>query len=292
MNQNFVTEPEGSSFVSASPPAKTEKGDLSLEALETAAVSAELAQERARARRENIGSVLLTGMMIVLFSSFVSRKAELFASAAGFFWLAFLMLLTYSVPIALSVRQTRKRRALVQRLTRKPELPSISALFAALSSEDKTAKRPAMIALTSRLPHLTEAEALALTPSQKGKLGQVFLFDLENPLRKDVTALLRPADLAEVQFRAAVLQAFAQIGDSKCLPMVEKIAGSEAKTEGEKLLKETARQVLPALNERIFQQRSSQTLLRPSEADTGNALLRPATETDEADASQLLRSSE
>ncbi|HLK56104.1 MAG TPA: hypothetical protein VKU00_06055 [Chthonomonadaceae bacterium] len=117
---------------------------------------------------------------------------------------------------------------------------------------------------------------------------------VENPLHKDVRALFRPADSRAIAFRVAILQAFAQVGDSKALPVVERLAKGETKTEGEKRIQEAAQACMPALQLRADCAGHSRTLLCAANAAASHedTLLRPAGGQQKAEPEKLLRPSQ
>ena len=89
----------------------------------------------------------------------------------------------------------------------------------------------------------------------------------------------------------AILQAFAQVGDSSALPIVEKLAREEAKTVDQRRIQEAAQECLPALRLRAQKERDPHTLLRAT-GSAGNdteTLLRAATTVQETPPEQLLR---
>jgi hypothetical protein len=180
------------------------------------------------------------------------------------------------------------------KLIEQGDMRSIGPLVDALHLDDGMTREIAFAALIDLLPRLKASDAALLNEAQRAKLCQLLSLPVENPLYKDIRGLFRPANNKAVDFRVAIRQAFAQVGDSKALGVVERLATREAKTEGERRIQEAAEACLPALQTRADLERSSQTLLRASmpSSDASDTLLRPATGTQDSAPEQLLRASE
>ena len=187
-------------------------------------------------------------------------------------------------------RLQRRRRKIAKSLVEQPVTESLGSLVNMLALEDGMTRRTVALALIALLPRIEEADFLRLTPNQHFRLRNVFQFSLENPLGKDVLALFKPADKTQTEFRTVLLDTFAHFGDESHLPVLERLAQSDAKTEGEEVLLRTARAGLPMLRDRISRRSAEKTLLRASSVEeTGATLLRPSTENPAHDADELLR---
>jgi hypothetical protein len=205
------------------------------------------------------------------------------------------MMLIFSLFMVRSSRKPRQRRRdMAAKLIEQSDVRSIGPLVDALHLDDGMTREVAIEALTGLLPRLKASDAALLNDAQRAKLCQILSLPVENPFYKDFRDLFRPANNRAVAFRVAILRAFEQVGDSKALAVVERLAKREAKTEGEKRIQEAAEACLPALQYRAEQERSSQTLLRaamPSSA-ASETLLRAAAGTQDTAPEQLLRASE
>src|SRR5205085_7757478 len=111
--------------------------------------------------------------------------------------------------------------------------PLIDAWGGALATGDRATKDLAARALVERLPQLKASDAGLLDRVHRDRLCLLLGIYVENPLYKDLQNLFRPNSDLAVDLRVAILQAFAQIGDSKALPVVERLARGEARTTGE-----------------------------------------------------------
>ena len=101
-------------------------------------------------------------------------------------------------------------------------------------------------------------------------------------------------DAAQTDFRVAALQALAQIGEASDLPLVEGLAGMDAKTKDLARIRDAAQECLPLLKIRLGLIADAKTLLRASmpEKETSAILLRPATGPNDAKPNELLRPSD
>ncbi len=169
----------------------------------------------------------------------------------------------------------------------------LARLIDALKLDDLKTREIAQDALISVLPRLQASDAALLNDAQRAKLCHILSLPVENPLFKDVRYLFQPARNSAIDIRIAILQAFEQVGDSKALSVVERLAKREAGSAGEKRIQEAANQCLPALQLRTEEQRSSQTLLRAADASSAatDTLLRATTGTQDVQTEQLLRPS-
>jgi hypothetical protein len=268
----------------------TETQTESVEALGTA-----LSQETRRFRRNilyGLGGVsAFAALMIVVKSLLGEERWEALLPAHIIVSGTMSLLLILSFFIVYSVGKPRRRqRKLTAQVADQYDVRSIGPLIDALYLDDPQTREIAITALTERLPHLKASDADLLDEAQRARLCYLLSVPIENPLHKDVRRLFRPADSRAIAFRVAILQAFAQVGDSKTLPFVERLAKGEARTEGEKRLQEAAQDCLPALQLRVKLESHSRTLLRAAHALTGTeTLLRPATGRPDTDPQSLLR---
>jgi len=181
-------------------------------------------------------------------------------------------------------------REAIQKLQEVADVASVGPLIDALKLDDLKVRESARTALIELLPRLQPEDAALLNTAQRAKLCSVLSIPVENPLYKDVAAVFRPAHDRAVNLRVAILQAFAQVGDERALRIVERLAGAEANTHGERRIREAAQQCLPVLQERVRQLNAPSTLLRASAvAESPDILLRPAMEGGATAPGELLR---
>lgn len=98
---------------------------------------------------------------------------------------------------------------------------------------------------------------------------------------------------ADLSLVLSILKAYEQVGGSKAIPVVEKLAAGEGYGRKDSRVREASQLCLPFLQERAAQESAQQTLLRPAQETTAasDALLRPAAGSSEADPQRLLRAS-
>lgn len=235
---------------------------------------------------------------------------------------------TYLVPIILVIgvglpltafRNFQKAREASRALATQDDMHAIGPLITAVQfAEDTRVSEPAFLALTRLLPRLRASDASLLTDAHQFFLRQVLssppgnslfpggnLFRLTPAFGSDqsgtgkypggvlsrFTHRKRAQERAHADFRVAILKAFEQVGDTKALPIVERLAHQEAKTEAEHRVREAAQECLPFLQVRSDRQRAHQTLLRasqPTEADPA-LLLRATGSPSDTDPRTLLR---
>ena len=139
-------------------------------------------------------------------------------------------------------------------------------------------------ALALCLPQMRAEDAGKLNPAQR-RLLLSFL---------RIAPIGEAPDAARTDFRVAALQALAQIGEASDLPLVEGIAGMDAKKADTLRVQEAAQECLPLLKVRLGLLSDAKTLLRAStpENETGGTLLRAASGPNVAKPNELLRPSD
>ncbi|MCW3055026.1 MAG: hypothetical protein JWN14_4196 [Chthonomonadales bacterium] len=233
-----------------------------------------------------MGMVLLIGKTLLGDERAMAWITSPFAYVPGLvFWLGMTLFLTGSI------LEPRKRlRKMAQTLVDTNDVRAVGALIDTLKLEDRKIRSIAVEGLIKLLPRLQAKDAELLNPEQRALLCS----RLSRPPKK-IDVNLRPLSPAayqrEVAFRVAILQAFAQVGDSRALAVVERLVQGEAKTEELRQVQAAAQACLPSLILRCEQIRSHKTLLRAADAsDTGaETLLRAAQGTRETPPEQLLR---
>ncbi len=151
--------------------------------------------------------------------------------------------------------------------------------------------------LITLLPRLRPEHANLLNNRQRAALRRVLGINIELTLYRDVNRLFTPVSLAHpanrraIEFRVAIMEAFANIGTKEDLPFIERLAAMEAASEVQSVLKSAAEKCLPLLQTRVAELEDKNSLLRASSAytDGANTLLRPATATHSDPAEELLR---
>jgi hypothetical protein len=143
-------------------------------------------------------------------------------------------------------------------LAEEDDIRIIGPMVDALGYNDKDVPGIAEQALIRLLPKMQASDSILLNEEQRNALYKRLHGD--------------PADL-----QIAILKALEQVGDSKALPHVQRLAREQASWARARRVKEAAEACLPFLLKRVEQERAAGTLLRATTADeTSNALLRPA----------------
>jgi hypothetical protein len=131
----------------------------------------------------------------------------------------------------------------------------------------------ATIALIKLLPRLQAGDANLLNERQRTCLYRALHFCYYR-------------DYAELHI--AILKALAQVGDSRSLPHIARLAHMPARTGPQERFRKAAQECLETLSARIEGQRAPHTLLRAA-ATTTEDLLHPAQPVPNGDPQQLLR---
>jgi hypothetical protein len=167
-------------------------------------------------------------------------------------------------------RAKQRYKTAMQSLMKSEDLRVVGPLTEALSTSDT--RSIAASALCRLLPRLQFGDAHLLNEKQR-------------------RSLYRELEGTDTDLILAILKAFEQVGDSKDLPYVERLAQAAAeRPTGGRLLAE-AQHCLLFLKARAEHEHTRQTLLRAASAsDTPpDVLLRPASSTPETEPQQLLR---
>ena len=192
--------------------------------------------------------------------------------AALLIWLAALGIGLTNISVALSWQRTA--RELADTL----DLQGIGAIIEGLRIDSET--DGAQELLTNMLPHLQTSDAHRLDARHRAILNS----------RLGTRTLFRSK--ADSTLIRAILTAYEQIGDSKAVPFVERLASGRGYARRDKSVQQAAQECLPFLYANGQNETHRQNLLRASAAtpDAPHLLLRSALVTPETDPRLLLRS--
>ena len=181
---------------------------------------------------------------------------------------------SFSGMVGASVAVSKKHKNVARQLAKFKDPRAVGPMAELLDIQDRDVRTVIIEALTGLLPDLKASDAALLDTEQRAHLYHA----------------LNGKDIA---LSLAILKALEQVGDSKALPIVEKLAAGEGKAAKEPRLQDAAQQALPALRQRISLQQASSQLLRASDAISTppEQLLRAATGHAEQHAEMLLRAS-
>lgn len=156
-------------------------------------------------------------------------------------------------------RPTSLHRLAGEALTKNKDLRVIGPLIEALEMDDPYINRGAVSALIDMLPRLRASDTGLLTPKQ-------------------MEGLCSTLNRREPRLILAALKALEQIGDSRALPHVDRLAEQAAYTSEELEIQREARACRSMLVDRKISSRAGETLLRASSAPepSEETLLRPA----------------
>ncbi len=256
----------------------------------TRAMLSEEARRHSRSARRLAVAIPIVGLLIGLITLlFVTdqSKGTIFSVLIAVYGIGLPLL--HLLPSRRGLRE--RRRKMASSLAGEFDVRSIGPLIDVWKTDDKQTTEISEKALIDLLPRLKASDSALLDEQHRARLCYCLSLPLENPLYKDARSFLRPATEKQIAFRVAILQAFKQVGDSSAFPFVERLAKREAKTTGEKRVKEAAEVCLPVLRLRAKQERPGRTLLRAADGTMAdeNKLLRPVAGARESDSEMLLR---
>jgi hypothetical protein len=221
--------------------------DAQAEALAGAAIAR--LTEAARRRRHRLQVVVSLPFVLLLLTPMISGVS---------------LLLVPSISIALVfalLATGRHYRMTVDALAERDDVRLIGPMVDAMAVQGGDIRAVATEQVARLLPRLQPADAPLLKDRQRRTLDSVLLE------RKDLILAL------------AILNAYAQIGDAKSLPVVESLASGGGRLGRDRRVREAALDCLPQLRARAITERAAHTLLRPTsgprETDP-SVLLRPA----------------
>lgn len=169
---------------------------------------------------------------------------------------------------------SRAQKRATKEIAKYEDVRAVGPLAEALEFQDKEIRREAEQALCLLLPQMRASDAPLLNGDQ----------------RKPLYRALKGKNVDLVR---AILTAFEQVGDSQAIPSVQRLAHGEGILATNEEIQKAAKSCQGFLEDRAQQEQARQTLLRASNPTIGasDALLRPATETEQIDPDQLLRAS-
>jgi hypothetical protein len=187
-------------------------------------------------------------------------------------WLLYGLILC-AAPIGVFKARVARDR-LRDRLAGYDDIRVIGPLAEMLQAPDPALHGAASEALIRLLPRLRRADAPLLNAEQRDSLCSV----------------LRANRREETDLAIAILDAFAAVGESDVLTLVERLAEMTGRTRRQRAVRAAALATLPTLKEHVEQARASGTLLRPSDGcSSPDTLLRPVSQTAPSDPQSLLR---
>lgn len=306
MRQRQITEQNASAFSPLLP--TSEQANVSGQAeaeeqpLETAAQENAEAVTRVkhvlehevsrRKRRHRFAALWMTTWMAPICYGVATGHLGDWVASLTHLWVLALYYMAMTWPTLMLIWPRSKRlRHSTGPLSALGDVRLVGPLVEMLRIEDHHVRARAGAALTQLLPHLQASDASLLTTSQRMLLCRVLASPLNDLFRSDLVVMLTRQTKHMADLQVAILKAFEQVGDSKALPVVERLATSPAKTGDQQRVRDAAVACLPALQMRAAQQQAHSTLLRASAARETNPalLLRPADGSVTTEAEELLR---
>lgn len=229
----------------------------------SAALSEEVRQDRRDIAR-GVGGILGLSLLIIVWKWYgrnllgPEQWAALLASPL--YVLSYVVLLGGITTLVLRslLRARARRRRMVAAVAAQDDIHAVGPLLDALAMDSGESQHKAMEALTRLLPRLTSQDAHLLNDAQRATLYRI----LSTP-----SGNRNPAGEKErLNFRLSIVKALEHIGDSKALPIVERLARNNATAASAKRLQEAASACLPYLRARVEEHGTRSTLLRSAEA--------------------------
>jgi hypothetical protein len=190
-------------------------------------------------------------------TAFLAGMLHLTASAHGvpdnrFFASLLLALCGCGMSLANALRGEKPLQEAAGAMAGCDDLRAVGLLAETLPMGDPT-HTLAVSALTRLLPRLKASDAGLLDDGQRACLYRA----LRNCANPRIFWRYNP------HFAVTILRALEQIGDSRALPVVQRLASGRAKTPAQKRIQNAARECLPYLRLHAIQQQDDRTLLRP-----------------------------
>jgi hypothetical protein len=151
------------------------------------------------------------------------------------------------------------------------DVRAVGQLSELLEGSDRKTRRLVVDALTRLLPRLQPEQKDLLDEQHRARLGRAI------------------ARSGEPAFAEAAIRALDTIGDHSCASIVKRIASGDARSSKHVGARAAALDALPRFERRAERARLASTLLRPADAPTDDALLRPASGPDTTPEETLLR---
>lgn len=180
----------------------------------------------------------------------------------------------YGAGFSGAVAASRLHTNAASELAKYDDVRTVGLYVDLLDVQDRGLRTVARDTLARLLPQIQAGNANLLSDSQRQTLAQALLKGRNEPLSK------------------AILQAFTQIGDTRVLPQVQRVADGKGDGSWSVDVRVAARDCLFALQLRQEQEQAAQTLLRASaSAETPQELLRASQSVPDTAPQELLRSS-
>lgn len=226
--------------------------EASIERLGPAAVDALLnllrAEASRRAKRRRVGIAIFCLYVLLFATMVISGNGKVMGSFGGLI----------SVGVGMLVASQAQKSA-TNALTRYDDLRAVGPLVEALDYGDKRLAQAAESTLVRLLPRLTADRSYLLEESHRKVLNRLLTGQ-------------RSQLLAE-----AILTAYEQVGDSRCVEALEKLAGGGGKWGRVPSVRQAAASALAASRVRARRDQASGTLLRAAGPEAeGERLLRAA----------------
>ena len=193
-----------------------------------------------------------------------------------------LPLLLYTV-LVLGYRLTRTAvQAEMADMAREVGVHAVGTMFEMLRyTEEAEIKTTIYRVLTRLLPQMKASDANLLTPYARRKIRRWL----------EVYGVDIGMNFYLISLRVAVLKALEQVGDSRDIPVVERLVNMNTYTSEEEEIQQAAAHCLPILRANCAEVEAARTLLRASQAEDArpNTLLRPASGAGQTERHNLLR---
>ena len=175
--------------------------------------------------------------------------------------------------LAATFAPTKLQKRAARALSESDDIRAVPLLIEALDKQDGATRAAAVKALTRLLPQLHASHDDSLTDAHLNIL------------------LAQMAKADDKELTSASLKALTQIGDERFLELVKSWSEGKGAAKKNAQLRDSAKDVLPYLEERIEKQKAGKTLLRAASADSADSdsLLRPAATAPESQPDTLLR---
>jgi hypothetical protein len=268
---------------------------------EVASLTAMLEKEAKLRRNEEMAGFAWAMLFLVSMLSIATLRTTDIATLQRDMAICFAALGTVGIGVYTQLFRSasRRKRSYTKALSSRQDMKQIGALIHTLRGTDASVRDLSKRALIDLLPRLRASDAAALGEYERMILLKQLAINPRDLGYREVTEMFSPSAFRrEVDLRVSILKAYEQVGGTKELDTVDKLArGLPTLHRSSRLpaeIKNAANECLPYLVTRANDERASRQLLRASgmEAVGTGELLRPAAEQSGTGKEHLLMAAE
>jgi hypothetical protein len=275
--------------------------ERSTDSLETESLTTIIEREAKLRRKEEFAGFAWSMLFLVSMLSIAKVSTSSIAALQRDLALCFGLLGVVGIGVYAQLFRSasRRKRGYMKALSNDQDLTQVGALIHTLKGTNASVRDLAKRALIELLPKLKASDSSKLSDAERGILTKQLNINPRDLGYREVTEMFSPSAFRrEVNLRVSILKAYEQVGGSKELSTVDKLARGVSTIQRSSRIpeeiKNAASECLPYLEARASDERASKQLLRASSPEpSGNGeLLRAVIGLPEKGEDQLLRGAE